>query len=1265
VGKFSNGATIVVGSGTYNLNNASSSLTVRGGMTVGDAGNGAFIQNAGTVSLTQTNGNFLTGLVVGRNAGGSGLYQLNGGSITVANFANENIGLSGAGTFNQTGGSNTTYGLNLGYFPVGSNQAGTGIYNLSGGTLNVNQEYIGVNGSGTFNQSNGAHIVSGTLHLGLSANGTNPASVGTLNLSGGTMSVGSFVFAGDDGVATINQTGGTFSVGTWLFVGNGNVGVNGVPHSGFANYTLSNGTLNSPGQSVGYFGTNQSTLTQSGGTNNASNFITVGDQPGNVGVYYLQDGVINAASMNVAWQGNGTFNQVGGTNNVTSLRLGHEVGGNGTYNLLGGTLNAGSNAASFGNGTIVGYSGAGSFFQSGGTHTITAGNFAGVLIGYLPGSVGSYRLDNGTLSVNQSLAETYVGYLGAGTFVQNGGTHTAYFMTTGYLHGGTGTYTMNNGTLSVTAEYEGYLGDGTFNQNFGTHSVGSLFLGSQGNGTNAAATGAFNLTGGTLTVSTVEQIGGDGSGTFVQNGGTHTVTNVNAGVFNSLVLGLNPKGIGSYTLNIGSLSVGGDEYVGYQGSGTFTQNGGSHTVGHLYVASQGGSAGTFTLAGGTLTGPVLNNGTLTMSGGTYTGAFTNAGTLNYSSGGFTGALTQTTTGNLNVSGPLMVTAGVTNAGNITINSNGFVNAGAPGFNNDGGSITLLGGALVGSNPLVNGGSISGYGVFSGDGVLTNNGLVTQFGGNLSLLKTGGMINNGQVTLASGRQLLLSAPLTNNGSLDLGGAIVNGGSMLVNTAAGVITGPGTIAAPMRNMGTLLVPAGQLNVQQAFANSGAIQLDHFTAHLVGGSASNTGTIQGFGTVSNAITNDGTIEAIGGTLAITGPLQNNPAGILRAGAGSKLLLSSGLAVNAGVVNLSGGTFDNNGLPLNNTGQLSGFGTFATGGMTNNGAIFLTGGNTMVNGAVNNPAAHKISVRYNPALFTGPVVNGGTFEVIGTTATFAAGGPLPAPLPDAPVGVSGLAGGALDGDGATVVQAGGGVVADHVRQGSLAVDGSVSIRPGATAGAAQGASKIGNLSLTAASTFDLSNNALIVNQTDGTPTLSTVRGLIIHGRNGGAWNGSGITSSTAAGNAAGSIGYALGSDIFSGGGGTFAGQNAGAGSVVARYTLAGDATLDGVVDFNDLVKLAQNYNTTVSASTDSWWNRGDFTYDGVTDFNDLVKLAQNYNTALPSAAIPGAPVDFQRDLAAAFATVPEPSAALLGVLAACGCAGSRRRRRRQRSSP
>jgi len=96
--------------------------------------------------------------------------------------------------------------------------------------------------------------------------------------------------------------------------------------------------------------------------------------------------------------------------------------------------------------------------------------------------------------------------------------------------------------------------------------------------------------------------------------------------------------------------------------------------------------------------------------------------------------------------------------------------------------------------------------------------------------------------------------------------------------------------------------------------------------------------------------------------------------------------------------------------------------------------------------------------------------------------------------------------------------------------------------------------------------------------------------------------------------------------------------------------------------VKLAQNYNTTVSATTESWWNHGDFNYDGVTDFNDLVKLAQNYNTALPaSGSIPGAPVGFEADLARAFASVPEPSTiGLIGVVAGgLLCRGRRRRAR------
>jgi fibronectin-binding autotransporter adhesin len=162
------------------------------------------------------------------------------------------------------------------------------------------------------------------------------------------------------------------------------------------------------------------------------------------------------------------------------------------------------------------------------------------------------------------------------------------------------------------------------------------------------------------------------------------------------------------------------------------------------------------------------------------------------------------------------------------------------------------------------------------------------------------------------------------------------------------------------------------------------------------------------------------------------------------------------------------------------------------------------------------------------------------------------------------------------------------------------------------------------------------------------------------GNWAGNGITSSAAAAATSGrGVGYALASEALGTDGGTYFATPIDGSAVLARFTLLGDATLDGSVDFNDLVKLAQNYNTTVSSTTESWWNHGDFTYDGIVDFNDLVKLAQNYNTVLPSQAIPGAPANFQADLAAAFASVPEPSTVgLLGLLA-CGLIRRGRRRR------
>jgi hypothetical protein len=65
--------------------------------------------------------------------------------------------------------------------------------------------------------------------------------------------------------------------------------------------------------------------------------------------------------------------------------------------------------------------------------------------------------------------------------------------------------------------------------------------------------------------------------------------------------------------------------------------------------------------------------------------------------------------------------------------------------------------------------------------------------------------------------------------------------------------------------------------------------------------------------------------------------------------------------------------------------------------------------------------------------------------------------------------------------------------------------------------------------------------------------------------------------------------------------------------FVLAADANHDGKVDFNDLVALAQNYNTTGQT-----FATGDFDYDTKVDFNDLVILAQRYNTSLAAPAPP-----------------------------------------------
>ena len=101
----------------------------------------------------------------------------------------------------------------------------------------------------------------------------------------------------------------------------------------------------------------------------------------------------------------------------------------------------------------------------------------------------------------------------------------------------------------------------------------------------------------------------------------------------------------------------------------------------------------------------------------------------------------------------------------------------------------------------------------------------------------------------------------------------------------------------------------------------------------------------------------------------------------------------------------------------------------------------------------------------------------------------------------------------------------------------------------------------------------------------------------------------------------------------------------------IPGDADLDGLVGFDDLVTLARNYG-----KNNAMWQDGDFNGDGNVGFDDLVILARNYGKTMTAAELAALDPSFRAEVQQAFADVPEPSLAPLLLLAAAGLCHRRR---------
>jgi hypothetical protein len=157
--------------------------------------------------------------------------------------------------------------------------------------------------------------------------------------------------------------------------------------------------------------------------------------------------------------------------------------------------------------------------------------------------------------------------------------------------------------------------------------------------------------------------------------------------------------------------------------------------------------------------------------------------------------------------------------------------------------------------------------------------------------------------------------------------------------------------------------------------------------------------------------------------------------------------------------------------------------------------------------------------------------------------------------------------------------------------------------------------LTIDATSKLDLKDNDLLVDYTGASPlgerigsAYTGVTSLIQSGHNGGAWDGSHGIITSMPGAAAGltTIGLAEASGVLgitAGATETWNGHAVDATTLLLKYTYAGDANLDGVIDGGDYGIIDNN----VQVPNAFGYFNGDFNYDGVIDGGDYGVIDNN----------------------------------------------------------
>ncbi len=137
----------------------------------------------------------------------------------------------------------------------------------------------------------------------------------------------------------------------------------------------------------------------------------------------------------------------------------------------------------------------------------------------------------------------------------------------------------------------------------------------------------------------------------------------------------------------------------------------------------------------------------------------------------------------------------------------------------------------------------------------------------------------------------------------------------------------------------------------------------------------------------------------------------------------------------------------------------------------------------------------------------------------------------------------------------------------------------------------------------LDMTNSEIFVKYGAASDPISTIYGYLKSGYNNGAWNGPGIISSSAAAQNAtpGALQYGIG--WADGNDGVHNVPGLSTGQIELRYTLLGDANLDGAVNGTDFSILAAGFGLGLTN-----WDQGNFFFGSSVNGSDFSALSGNF---------------------------------------------------------